>query len=124
VHRRQLLFRLGPAQARWKRQAEGDSDAFEIGGHFHIGIVDHIVNTVGSAPAQGGNTGCRQIVGVDVVGVGIVGFGQGRRALFQALQGQAVGGINARCPQDGDTDPITTAPVTQASLGIDPPAGP
>jgi len=56
---------------------------------------------------------------VDVVGVHVVGLDQRRQTLFQALQRQAVGGIDAGCAQDADDDAAAPAPGAQLPFGID-----
>lgn len=56
---------------------------------------------------------------MDVVGVHIVGLDQRRQALFQALQRQAVGGVDPRRAQDADSDATAPPPGTQLPFGID-----
>jgi len=73
--------------------------------------------------AQRGNTGGGQILGVDVIAVDIVGGTQRRQAFFQALERQAVGGIDARRAQDGNHHAVVPPPGAQAALGIDPTHG-
>ncbi len=61
---------------------------------------------------------------MNVVGVHIVIGHQGWRAPLQTLDRQAVGGIDARSTQDGDSNAVAQPPGTQHTLGIDPSAGP
>lgn len=73
---------------------------------------------------QRGDTGSREVIGMDVVGVAVGGRAQRRKGLVQALDGQAVGGVDARGAQNGDFDAGPLAPLAQTVFGINPPAGP
>ena len=73
--------------------------------------------------AQRRDAGGRQVVGMNVVGVNVVGVDQRRQPLLQALDGQAVGGVDAGGTQDGDDDAGPPPPGAQAALGIEPTAG-
>ena len=57
---------------------------------------------------------------MDVVGVYVLVRHQHRVATLQALQRQAVGGVDAGRAQQGDAHPATPAEIAQAALGIDP----
>ena len=59
---------------------------------------------------QRGDTGRREVVGVDVVGVAVIGRAQRRQPLVQALDGQTVGSIDTRGAQDRDFDAGPLAP--------------
>ena len=73
---------------------------------------------------QRGDAGGSEVVGVDVVGVTVIGRAERWKGLVQALDGQAVGGVDARGAQDGDFDTAPLAPLAQAAFGIGAPAGP
>ena len=105
------------------RQSESRCDPVEIFGHPQIGIIDHIVGPVGAGVAQRGQTGGGQIISMNVVGEDVIRLGQGWQAFFQALERQAVGGINAGGTQNGNPHPGLGAPVTQTLFGIDPASG-
>jgi len=68
--------------------------------------------------AQRGNTGAGQVLGVNMVGIDIVGRQQRRQALVQTLQGKAIGGVDARGAQDGNRHAVLPPPETQAALGV------
>jgi len=68
--------------------------------------------------AQRGNTGACQILGMNVVGIHIVSGTQRRQAFFQALERQAIGGVDARGAQDGNRHAVLPPPETQAALGV------
>lgn len=68
--------------------------------------------------AQRGNTGTGQILGMNMVGIHVVSGTQRRQALFQALERQTIGGIDARCAQDGNRHAILPPPGAQATLGV------
>jgi len=61
---------------------------------------------------------------MNMVGVHIVIGKQRRRAPLQALDRQAVGGIDTRSTQDGDSNAVAQPPGTQHTLGIDTSPGP
>ena len=48
---------------------------------------------------------------MNVVGEDVVGFDQGRRAALQSLDRQAVSGVDARRPQDGNDHPVARTPI-------------
>ena len=73
--------------------------------------------------AQRSQAGSGQIIGMNMVGEDVIRLGQGRQTFFQALDRQAVGGINAGGTQNGNPHPGPGAPVTQTLFGIDPAAG-
>ncbi len=73
---------------------------------------------------QRGDTGSRQVVGMDVIGVAVIGCAQRRKGLVQALDGQTVGGVDARGAQDGDFDAAPLTPLAQARFGINPSSSP
>ncbi len=60
---------------------------------------------------------------MDVVGEHVVARDQRRQALLQALERQAVGGVDARRAQDGDGDAGPPPPAAQHALGVDAAAG-
>ena len=95
----------------------------EIVAHAQIGIVDYIVGAVGLASANGGNTGGGQVVGMDVVGEYIICGLKRRQGFVQALQRQAIGGVDAGGAQDADGDAIACAPLAQGLFGVDAAAG-
>lgn len=72
---------------------------------------------------QGGNAGCSQVVGVNVIGIAVIHCTERRQGLGQALDGQAISRVDARGAQDGDFDAGPLAPLTQAMFGIDATAG-
>ena len=109
---------LLPRNARWPGQFEGIGHTVKILGHFQIGIIDDIVNAAGAAVSQCGNAGRRQIIGVNVIGEGIIRIIQGRQTAFQTIQRQTVGGINARCAQDGNGHPGASAPGAKTTFRI------
>ena len=123
MQRRKHLQRFAPAQARRLGQPKGGGNAVEVVAHLQIGIIDRIVDAVGSAPAQGSQAGRGQIVGMNVVGEYIVVRRQGRQAFVQALHRQAVGGVDAGRAQNADRHPAPRPPSAQYPLGIDPTLG-
>lgn len=57
---------------------------------------------------------------MNMVGIHVVSGTQRRQALFQALERQTIGGIDARRAQDGNAHAVLPPPGAQAALGIDP----
>jgi hypothetical protein len=57
-----------------------------------------------------------------MIGEHVIGRNEGRQALVQTLDGQAIRGVNAGRPQDRDLDASLLAPAAQATFGIDPSA--
>ena len=72
---------------------------------------------------QSGDASNSQIVGMDVVGVGVIRLAQGGKPLVQALEGQTVSGVDTRRAQDDDRHTGPLPPGAQAVFGIDPPSG-
>ena len=106
------------------RQREGIGHLIEVIGHLQVGIIDDIVDAIGPAIAQGSDTGCGQIVGMDVVGKYIISRSQRRQTFFQTLDRQALGGVNTRRAKDGDGNIVVSPPCAQTALGINTTSGP
>lgn len=73
---------------------------------------------------QRSDTGGSQIVGVDMVGVAVIGGAERWKGLEQALDGQTVGSVDARRAQNGNADAGPRAPLAQTAFSINPSAGP
>ncbi len=121
LHRRQRRFGHGARNARWTRQIEGICHLVEIVAHAQNRVIDDIVGPVGASVTKRRQTGCRQIIGMDMVTVTILAFVQGRHTTPQTFNGQAPGTVDTRRAQNTDPHPVPGAPGTQAALGINPP---
>lgn len=115
---------MGTTQTGRRRQSKSGSDPIKVIRHLQVGIIDDIVDAIGPTQAQRRDTGGGQIVSVNVIAIDVVGRDQRRQTFLQALERQAVGSINARRPQDADSDTIQPSPAAQAIFGVDAPRRP
>ena len=106
------------------REIEGVGHPVKVVGHLQLGVINDIVGAIGPSVAQSGDTSRRQIVGMDVIGKYVIGCDQRRQPLGEAFQRQAIRGVNARRPQNGNGNPVLPAPDAQPLFGIHPPSGP
>ena len=95
LQRREPRRRLGAAEARRARQAEAVGDEVEVVAHLQLAVVGDVDRALRPAAMQRGNAGAREIVGMDVAGVDVVGHGEHRRAARDALARIAAGRSSA-----------------------------
>jgi len=112
------------AEARRRWQIKGGGDLIEIIGHFQVGIVHHVVGPPGFPVLNCGQTGSRQIVGMNVIGKYVIGGRQCRQTPLQTIDRQAIGRIDAGRPQDADGNTVLPPPGPQNPLRINPPGCP
>jgi len=99
------------------RQAARVGDQVEPFAHRQPTVVDGVVDAIGTGVEQGRHREAGEVVGVDVVGEHVLG---GRRvATRDALDRQAVGGVDAGRAQDGDAQVATPPKGAQASFGVE-----
>ncbi len=98
---------------------EGVGDAVEVVGHFQVRVIDRIVGAIGGAAPDRRATGGGEIIGVNVVGIHVLGGDQRWHRLLQARQRQPVGGVDAGRAQDADGDAAARPPGPQPAFGID-----
>ena len=89
-------------------------------GHVVAGVVD----TVRPWRLQRPHEDRGKVVGVDVIAVDIVFGTQCGQTFRQALQGQAVGRINAGHPENHDLHPMLSAPLRNGHFSIQAPLRP
>ena len=98
-HRRHHGLELRTRHAGRPRQSGGVGDDVEVLGHLQRIVVDRVVDTCGGASLQRCDADARQVLGVDVVAVDVVGIGERGQLLAQAFQWQAIVRIDARHAQ-------------------------
>jgi hypothetical protein len=108
--RRQAPGRLCPRDARRPLQSRPVGDQVEPIPHLHLGVVGRIVGSCGRILLERARADRREVVGVDVIAVDIVRVAQRRRAGAQALERQAVGGVDAGRAQHHERDAVGLAP--------------
>ena len=93
-------------------------DEIEVLAHPHVAVVRRVVGPTRPPAQQGRDDDPGEVVGVDVVRVRI-GFVRERRGPgLQALDGQTVGGVDARHAEDRHRDARRPPPVAEAHLGV------
>ena len=109
LQRRQRARCIGARQARRTLQAERIGDGIEVLAHRELAVVADVIDALRHCAKQGRHAGLRQIVGMDVVGVDVVGRREQRRAAAHTFARVAADAVLhlAPPPGQGDTDPRT-----------------
>ena len=95
------------------------SHLIEIIPHLQIRVVNHVIGAIRLPVAHSGDAGSGKIFSMNMIGKHIIGSLQRWQAFFEALQGQAVGGVDAGRAHDGNASARhPAAEAAQLPLGV------
>src|SRR3954462_7062175 len=112
-----------PAHSRRLGEIELFRNNVKVIAHLDPAIVGSVIGASSTSPGKRGQQRARQVVSMDMVGIGIMLRGKRRHARLQTGDRQAISTVNSRNAKNTDLHACFGAPSANLFFGIQPALG-